>query len=416
MRGQRTNAAGAVVLPTAARRVAWMAERSPLDGLLALPATQAADSLALANALAGAAAAIARLDQKLRGHPLRQAFLYRARLDAVQRQATVDGAAIDPWHLAAAIEGLRLRMDPSLRIIDRGLILEAARVALGLHQWLAEPDFEQETEVQRAAAALAAAAPARHPLLAAAHGFWGWIEAGEGRAPMRAALVRFWTEHGVLHEPIPITGAAAFRAEQAWQPALWIPAFLSTLEAEALDGLQMLSTLERAWLAARHAIIGRRRTSHATAAVDLLAAAPVISATSLARILGIALKNAIRLLDQLCDAGIAVEVTHRSKRRLFGLATLAPLRDVVRPPYRPDPTRGRGRPPLRQRAAGAESAAPAMPPISPIERLDFDYQPLDEAMAHLDDVLRKARQSLNAIAGRPAADDKPWPPAPTEDG
>src|SRR5271167_1391512 len=85
----------------------------------------------LAAALTHAAAAIAQLDQALAGHPLRPAFLYRARLEAVRRQAAVDGQSIDPWHLAAVLEGLRLRMDGALRIIDRGIILDAARHALG---------------------------------------------------------------------------------------------------------------------------------------------------------------------------------------------------------------------------------------------------------------------------------------------
>ena len=57
--------------------------------------------------------------------------------------------------------------------------------------------------------------------------------------------------------------------------------------------------LERAWFAARAAVAGRRRNSHAAAAVDVLAAVPLISATSLAAGLGIAVKNAIRLLDGL---------------------------------------------------------------------------------------------------------------------
>ena len=86
------------------------------------------------------------------------------------------------------------------------------------------------------------------------------------------------------------------------------------------------------------------RTPHDAAAVDVLAAAPVLSATTLARVLGIAVKNAIRILDTLVAADIAIEVTHRSKRRLFGLQGLTPLRDVVQPPYRPEPGRGRGRP------------------------------------------------------------------------
>jgi hypothetical protein len=53
---------------------------------------------------------------------------------------------------------------------------------------------------------------------------------------------------------------------------------------------------------------------------------------SLAAGLGMAVRNASQLLDDFCAAGIAVEVTHRSKRRPFGLTDLATLRDVVRPP------------------------------------------------------------------------------------
>jgi hypothetical protein len=59
----------------------------------------------LAAAVARAATAIGRLDQALSMHPLLPAFLYRARLDAVRRAAAVDGHGIDPWHLAAVLEG-----------------------------------------------------------------------------------------------------------------------------------------------------------------------------------------------------------------------------------------------------------------------------------------------------------------------
>lgn len=147
-----------------------MMEAAPLDRLMVLPADRAASSAAALNALASASAAIARLDQALAGHPLRPAFLYRARLDAVRRQAAVDGNLIDPWHLAATLEGLRLRMDPYLSIIDRGQIFEAARTALNLHQWIVEPDFDQEGEVQRAEQMLAAQPATLPPLLAAAGG------------------------------------------------------------------------------------------------------------------------------------------------------------------------------------------------------------------------------------------------------
>ena len=344
--------------------------------------------------------AFARLDQALGSHPLRPAFLHRARLDAVRRQAAVDGQAIDPWHLAAVLEGLRLRMDGALRIIDRGAILDAARHALELHQWLVAPDFDQEGEVQQAERCLAAQAGGT-PLLAAAHGMrHGSTPAGGTRPPIRAALIRFWTQQKLLRAPVPLTGAAALRADTSWDAAAWMPAFLPALAVEAEDARHLLFAMERAWFAARAAVAGRRRNSRAAAAVDILAAAPLVSATSLAAGLGMAVKNAAALLDAFCAAGIAVEVTHRSKRRLFGLTGLAPLRDAVRPPYRPDPARGRGRPRLDQADDPADSVAPPLPsaPLTPIDRRQFDYSDLDHWMAQMDQAIRHARRTLSALA------------------
>ena len=93
---------------------------------------------------------------------------------------------IDPWHLAAVLEGFRLRMDGALRIIDRGAILAAARHALDLHQWLVAPDFDQEGAVQQAETGLAAAAASgATPLLAAATGLHAWL-GGDGQTGARA--------------------------------------------------------------------------------------------------------------------------------------------------------------------------------------------------------------------------------------
>ena len=104
---------------------------------------------ALAAALAAAAASITRLDEALVFHPLQRAFLFGARLEAVRRQAAVDGQLIDPLQLAAVLEGLRLRMDGALPIIERLETLDAARHALAPHQWLVAPDFDEEGEVRR---------------------------------------------------------------------------------------------------------------------------------------------------------------------------------------------------------------------------------------------------------------------------
>ena len=334
----------------------------------------------------------------------------------MRRQAAVDGQAIDPWHLAAVLEGFRLRMDGALHIIDRGAILDAARHAFDQYQWLVSPDFDQEGEVRQAEAHLARfAARGDTPLLAAARGVHAWLggtghpggedrggvaghPAGGTRPPIRTALVRFWTRQRLLRTPLPLTGAAALRAETPWDLPAWLPAFLRALAAEAEDGHQLLRDLERAWFAARSAVAGKRRDSHAAAAVDVLAAAPLISASSLAACLDFAIKNAIRLLDGLVATGVAVEVTHRSKRRLFGLKGMAPLGEAVRPPYRPEPGRGRGRPPIRPFEDEVAGPLPPLPPLSPIERRAFDYSELERCMAHLDQVLRQTRRSLDTLA------------------
>ena len=372
----------------------WM-----LDALMQTPASTERTIVA---PLERAAAAIARLDQALALHPLAPAFLYRARLDAVRYQAAVDGQMIDPWHLAALLEGLRLRMDGELRIIDRGVIFDAAHHALSLHQWLTAPDEAQQIEIARAGAALAATPGP--PLFAAARFAHAWLggdgrgDAGGGRAPLRAALIGHWTVHRLLRAPVPLTGAAALRADTPWAPAAWLPAFLAALADEAADGLQLLLDLERAWFAARRAIGGRRRHSRASAAVDLLAAAPLISATSLGVGLGMAVKNAALLLDEFCAAEIAVEVTHRSRRRLFGLKGMAPLRDAVVPPPRPQPGRGRGRPPTVPYDAEPLPALLPDRPLTPIERRAFDYGDLEQAMAVLDQAIRRTRRALDQRA------------------
>ena len=149
------------------------------------------------------------------------------------------------------------------------------------------------------------------------------------------------------------------QADTDWDFSAWAPAFLGALADEAAEALDLLRGLERNWLSARSAVAGRRRNSRAAAAVDFLAAAPLLSATTLAAGLGMAIKNAAALLEDFCTAGIAVEVTHRSARRLFGLVGLAPLRDEIAPPRRPMPGRSRGRPPSLRTEQGHDAGAVA---------------------------------------------------------
>ena len=292
---------------------------------------------AFTAALAEAAASIARLDEAVAVHPLRPAFLYRVRLEAVRRQAAVDGRLIDPWHLAALIEGLRLRMDGALRIIDRGSIFEAARYALALHQWLTAPDFDEEGDVRRAEVHLAGyGGRGETPLLTAAFA----MHAGWRRRRSPADSRRSGPPLDPASPP-PDARAAHRRRGAAGRDTLGaggLGAGISARPRRRSGGRAAASGRSGARLV-RGARGGGRTPAGLPRrrAVDLLAATPLVSATSLAAGLGIAVKNAIALLDGLVAAGIAVEVTHRAKRRLFGLAGMAPLRDGVAAPRRPEP-------------------------------------------------------------------------------
>lgn len=363
---------------------------SPLDRLLRTP-TRAADP-ALLHPLARAAAATARLDQAAAAHPLLPALTYRTRLDAVRHQAAADGHVIDPWHLAALIEGLRPRLDGAARIADAGGIFDAGRTALAYHRWLVTPDPDEDAAIDDALAELHAATATGVPLLDAAAASWRWLDRGGARLPLRAALVRYWVSTGTLRAPLPLTGAVALRADTDWDPDSWTAAFLTAMADEAAAALNTLVELERAWFAARRAVAGRRRHSRAPAAVDLLAAAPLISATTLATALGLSIKSAIVLLDDLARLGVVVEVTGRAARRLFGLRGLAPLAAVAAPPRRPAPGRGRGRPRVLEVPASTVA-------LGPLERQAFDYADLDAAVAALDETIRRARLTFGGAAG-----------------
>lgn len=76
------------------------------------------------------------------------------------------------------LEDLPLRMDNALRIINPGMIFDAARHALILHQWLTVPDFNQEGEIKQAEFALETPQARDVPLLSPALGMHAWPENG----------------------------------------------------------------------------------------------------------------------------------------------------------------------------------------------------------------------------------------------
>jgi hypothetical protein len=176
-------------------------------------------------------------------------------------------------------------------------------------------------------------------------------------------------------------------------------AFLEALAGEATDYMEMLRSLERGWSAARARVPAQRSTSRAALALDVMAATPLISATTLARAVGMSIKYTTELLDRFVATEIAVEVTHRSARRLFGLAEMAPVRAATAAPRRPMPGRGRGRPRLDDIPEELVAPIAPLPPMSRFQHPPIDYGALEEAMAHYDSVIRTTRIRLQAPGG-----------------
>lgn len=330
--------------------------------------------------------AFGKLSQTLDSHPLLPAIRYRARLEAARRAAAADGIMIDPWHLAVVLAGLR-PLQESDRIADRGGIFDAAREALMVYGWLADPDFDQEGQIQEAERSLQKNTAA-DPFRVAAMALRAWVEAGKPRMAIRAAMERHWYRYNLMPSCVPLIAASSLSADEAWQADLWIPAFYRSLAVEAKEIIEMTWTLERDWRQARQAVTIKRRTSHAPALIDLLAATPCLSAPVIASLLGIAPKNAMRLLDELVGAGAIIELTGRDKRRLYALPHLSPLRESAAAPRRPDPGRGRGRPRGIEPQEQADSAFVVVG-VPKREPFKFDYSELEAAAQEAERITRK---------------------------
>ena len=133
----------------------------------------------VALALEQAAAALARLQILLAGHPLTPAWLWRARLEAASRRDDRGCAIPHGPHRGDHRPWCHLRRGPLCRCPSG-----AVPLALSLWRWFAGPDAARTEATRHAAAALAASGHAS-PLLGAVLGIRAWLDCG-GERPLRA--------------------------------------------------------------------------------------------------------------------------------------------------------------------------------------------------------------------------------------
>jgi len=375
-------------------------------------AIEKTDPAVRAAALEHAALAVARLDATLDGHPLLPAWQHWVRLDAVRTHAGLDGHRVDPQRFAAFLEGLRLRTPETPARHERGADLDALSHALHLYGlMLAATDRRPEQELDASTAApehrrltedalwaLTRPSPgARLPSLGRA--MRAWLVEDRPRGAVRAALPAALQAAGVTRALLPIlAGADTLRPDSPTDADGWVLAFACSLEREAADGLAILHRLERAWRGARAAIGPRRSNSRLPAAVDLLAATPLLGPARLAGLLDCSVRGAGMMMEELVACGAAVEVTGRGSHRLYGLPGTEGIRGETAGPRRYG--HRRGRPPKivvpEPLAATEPPPPPSPPPAMParFDRLEVDYTALDALLADTSRIVERVQRLL----------------------
>ncbi|GEO43317.1 hypothetical protein SAE02_74650 [Skermanella aerolata] len=375
----------------------------------------------IVTALEQAAIAIGRLDTALVGNPLRRAWTFWSELDAARRHAEADGRKVDLFRLAAHLHGLPLRPGDTTSAPERGREIAGLNHAVELRSWMATPDPEQQYLRDIALDSLRDCGGGQPALVATAHGMLAWL-AGQGSRPaIRAAVPLYLRDRAItIHALAAVTGSDALRAGPD-DPDGFTVRFLDAVRREAADGRGRLLTMEREWRGARLRVdhrAGARSNSGLPAAVDLLAASPLLSISALAEALNCSVEGASRMLDALVQLEVAAEVTGRTERgarRLYGLRRLLPIRAETTAVRRR--TRGgqRGRPKRVLTAPFAEladepKAAAVTPDAEPGEparlaAVSFDFDALDRLIAAADERTRGVRRLLDRIA----RSEKPFP-------
>src|SRR3954454_1204306 len=262
---------------------------------------------------------------------------------------------------------------------------------------MAAPDAEQSVLRDAALGSLRTCGRGQPVLIAAARGMLDWLTGQGSRPAIRTAIPLYLRERETtIHVLAAVTGGDALRAG-ASDPDGFTVRFLEAVRREAADGRDRLLTMEREWREARRGLAhrtGARSTSRLPAAVDLLAASPLLSISALAEALGCSVEGASRMLEALVQLEVVAEVTGRTgrgARRLYGLKRLLPIRAETTAVRRRARGGQRGRPkrvltvPFAELADDPETeeVTPDAEPVEPMRlaAVSFDFDALDRRVA-----------------------------------
>lgn len=316
------------------------------------PATSAIDlrdwhtaEAAIGQNLAGASAALARLDERLLLHPKREALIARLAMLEVCDLSWIDGADIPIERLAlyrvartgggeGDARGL-LRADWAVRRLCRHDVKLSNRNTLIAFLGLtlsANPDDTFIDLIDRALGSLfvseleewlgiQANAAELHPLTRAALGFqfWRFLELSRGPDLIEPAVIAARLGAGGL-EALPFA-PIAYRNRRALanlgpHPKERLPLWIARVEASSSAARTMLDRLDGWELRAREATAGMSGRTPARL-IEVLIAHPVVSTKMLAEEGGVSPASALRALVRFEEIGLTREVTGGGRFRFW---------------------------------------------------------------------------------------------------
>lgn len=269
-------------------------------------------------AIAAAAAAIARLDARMIASPVAKAWATRAAWSGYAKALQLQAAEIDEidafsWGCGLKIPG-RPPLPSHVDLFDRFAAWDAALRATDAHRWRdALP-----TAVGDPAAA------ADHPPLVRALDTVRQLARIDPSIMAWLGLPFALRDRGLTATPLPCLagGAKAFRMKRTPGEEDWL-AVLRSLTSMAETGLARLHDLERGYRDSQRAIAAEYRPGALPALLALIQHRPLLSPQSVAKLLGLSIAGASKLLARAATAGLLVEITQRRSWRQFLTPDLA---------------------------------------------------------------------------------------------
>jgi hypothetical protein len=258
---------------------------------------------------------LGRLSEAFETSPLAAAWEARERLEAVFRLAQADGLGIDRDRILRLTHDLPVTRtagdlgDSALMPILDLLGLSPERRSAGRGGPTPAPPELAAVEI-----ALRSEGDPGSPV-ALLRNLHRWLVQGGRPSVGYVALIQCLAMGGMTPRALSVLArpSGGYRIG----PTTWTEKALVILADAADQGRRDLATLERIVAEWRRRLGKRRRHSRMEALVLNLAAAPVATPTAVARRLGVSLRGAAVMLDELADLGIVVEITGRRSWKTY---------------------------------------------------------------------------------------------------